>query len=300
MGATTEIGWTDHTFNPWWGCAPVSPGCDHCYAETFSKRVGSVEWGRETPRRFFGEKHWLEPVRWNAQAAAAGRRPLVFCASMADVFEDRQDLDSTRARLFELIEATPWLVWQLLTKRVGRVAELVPSTWLAGSWPENAWIGTTVEDQARANVRIPRLLDLPAPIRFLSCEPLLGPVHLRSEWIVPEARYCGAPATTLDGRRAIATVVRAAGQHLGGRYVDWVIVGGESGARFRPMSHAHAVDLGRQVVEAGIPLYFKQWGGLRPKAGGRLLDLGYGAGPVEYSELPSLFQPRHVEGLPPC
>lgn len=287
MGQTTEIGWTDHTFNPWWGCAAVSPACDHCYAEAFSKRVGSVPWGRETERRRFGEKHWLEPVRWNAAAEREGVRRRVFCASMADVFEERPDLDDDRSRLFELIEATPWLDWQLLTKRIGAVERLVPASWRAGSWPANAWIGTTVEDQARANVRIPRLLDLPAPVRFLSCEPLLGPVELRREWLMPEARYCGRLPETLDGKRAIATVTRAVGRRLGGRYVDWVIVGGESGARFRPMATAHAVALCRQVVEAGVPLFFKQWGGLRPKDGGRLVDLGYGAGPVEYSELPS-------------
>ena len=107
MGETTAIGWTDHTFNPWWGCERVSPGCQHCYAERFAKRTGNDVWGRTAPRRFFGPKHWAEPERWNAAALRDGLPAFVFCASMADVFEDRRDLDGERARLFELIERTP-------------------------------------------------------------------------------------------------------------------------------------------------------------------------------------------------
>ena len=114
MGTETAISWCDHTFNPWWGCVRVSPACQHCYAETFSKRVGLKVWGPESDRRFFGPKHWAEPLKWNTAAVKAGVRRRVFCASMADVFEDRADLLNERLRLFQLIEDTPQLDWLLL------------------------------------------------------------------------------------------------------------------------------------------------------------------------------------------
>ena len=107
MGKDTEIGWTDHSWNPWWGCTKVSPGCANCYAEKFSKRVGHRVWGDQAPRRFLGDKHWAQPLKWNAAAAKAGERHRVFCASMADVFEDRDDLAESRISLILLIEDTP-------------------------------------------------------------------------------------------------------------------------------------------------------------------------------------------------
>lgn len=108
-------------------------------------------------------------------------RRRVFCASMADVFEDRRDLDEHRSRVFDIVQCTPHLDWQLLTKRIEHVRHMVPAHWMARmGWPGNAWIGTTVEDQRRADERIPHLLALPAPVRFLSCEPLLGPIDLRA------------------------------------------------------------------------------------------------------------------------
>src|SRR5690348_736847 len=192
MGEGTKIQWTDHSFNPWWGCTRVSPGCEHCYAEAFAKRTG-LGWGVAAERRFFGDKHWNEPRRWNAAAEKEGRRHRVFCASMADVFEDRPELAPWRERLWDLIDETPWLDWQLLTKRPENVNRLVTPAWHTGAWPENVWLGTTVEDQRRAEERIPELLNCAAKVRFLSCEPLLGPVDL-----------------DLDG-------------------IQWVIVGGESG-----------------------------------------------------------------------
>lgn len=238
MGSTTAISWTDHTFNPWWGCQRVSPGCEHCYAEAFAKRVGSKVWGKAAPRRFFGDKHWAEPLRWNRAAEAAGQRRRVFCASMADVFEDRPDLNAPRARLFNLIDSTPWLDWQLLTKRPENVAHLVPELWRRGGWPPNVWLGTTVEDQRRAEERIPRLLDHPAAVRFLSCEPLLGAVDLTRE-----------PT-----------------------HIDWVIVGGESGPKHRPLDLGAARSLRDQCVSAGVPFFFKQVGGRTPTTGGDQLD----------------------------
>lgn len=227
MGENSKIQWTDHTFNPWWGCVKVSPGCAHCYAETFSKRTGHAVWGVDAPRRMFGPKHWREPLKWDDEARAAGERRRVFCASMADVFEDRPDLVEERAKLFGLMNLTPSLDWLLLTKRPQNVIRLTPDSGM----PDNAWIGTTVEDQQRAVERIPYLMDIPAAVRFLSVEPMVGPVHLST--------YA----------------------------VDWVICGGESGAGARPMAEEWARDLKRQCDAAGIPFFMKQLGGVRDKRG---------------------------------
>lgn len=252
MGETTAIAWTDHTFNPWWGCTRVSPGCQHCYAEAFAKRTGNDVWGT-SPRRFFGDKHWAEPLKWDRQAAADGRPHLVFCASMADVFEDRPDLMTPRARLFRLIESTPHLIWQLLTKRPQSVGPLTPVEWWQdGGWPPNAWIGTTVEDQQRADERIPKLAKIPAPVRFLSCEPLLGPVNIE-RWLLTGPRITGP-----------------ADPNLGRTWVDWVICGGESGPGHRPLDLDHARSLRDQCVD--VPFFFKQVGGRTPTTGGDLLD----------------------------
>src|SRR5271166_5607806 len=150
MGKNSKIEWTDHTFNPWWGCTKVSEACKNCYAEAWSKRVGQKVWGPTANRRFFGEKHWLEPVKWNADTQA-GRRRRVFCASMADVFEDRRELDPWRQKLWDLIEVTPRLDWLLLTKRPELVATL--ARW-GDDWPPNVWLGTTVEDQESADFRL--------------------------------------------------------------------------------------------------------------------------------------------------
>jgi protein gp37 len=252
MGERTAIAWTDHTFNPWWGCARVSPGCQHCYAEAFAKRTGNAVWGKESPRRFFGDKHWNEPLKWNAAAEQAGEPARVFCASMADVFEDRRDLDEHRERLFKLIAATPWLHWQLLTKRPENVRRLVPVCWLDpprhGGWPPNCWIGATVEDQQRADERIPILLGLPAPVRFLSCEPLLGMVDLDVWLLRPDGYYHERSP------------------------LQWAIVGGESGPGHRLMNLVNARYLVDQLQQACVPTFFKQIGGRTPTAGGDELD----------------------------
>ena len=234
MSKNSSIEWTDHTFNPWWGCTKVSPGCEHCYAETWAKRVGENVWGASQDRRFFGDKHWNEPLKWNADAELENERKRVFCASMADVFESRADLDPWRKRLWQLIDETPWLDWLLLTKRPQNVGERVPWT---KDWPKNVWLGTTVEDQLRAEQRLPILLHFPAERRFLSCEPLLGPVDLTA-W----------------------TNKRSNKLHP----IDWIIAGGESGAGARAMLPGWARQLRDQCQKSGIPFHFKQWGHWAP------------------------------------
>lgn len=138
MGQATKIEWATHTFNPWWGCLKVSEACKNCYAEAWAKRVGQAVWGAHAPRRTFGEKHWRDPLSWNRRLNGTGRRERVFCASMADVFEDRRDLDEHRERLWTLIEATSNLDWLLLTKRPQVVSRLAP--W-GQDWPANVWLG---------------------------------------------------------------------------------------------------------------------------------------------------------------
>lgn len=236
MGADSKIEWTHHTFNPWWGCQRVSPGCEHCYAETFSKRVGLKLWGPTNERRFFGDKHWAEPLKWNRDAERSGERRRVFCASMADVLDDRPELVDPRARLQSLIIDTPWLVWLLLTKRPQNALRLLSEDFIPmGVWPANVWLGTTVEDQTRARERIPHLRDTDAPVRFLSCEPLLGPVTL--------------------------SPVELAGVH-------WVIVGSESGPGARPMAIEWARSLVNQCVDAGVPVHVKQIANPKDRKGG--------------------------------
>lgn len=252
MSKNSAIEWCHHTFNPWWGCVKVSEGCRNCYADTWSRRTGHDVWGPDADRRFFGDKHWDEPRKWDRLAREAGVRERVFCGSMCDVFEDRPDLEELRVRLWRLIEETPNLDWLLLTKRPENIRRLSPSlgpnAGIAPEWmPDNVWLGTSVEDQAAADERIPHLLRCPAAVRFLSCEPLLGAVDV-SVWL--GRRNCGAchPEPCPPGSHG-----RAKG-------VEWVIAGGESGHHARPPHPDWFRSLRDQCVDAGVPFHFKQWG----------------------------------------
>lgn len=234
MGKDSAIEWTHHTFNPWWGCVKVSKACDNCYAETWARRLGEQVWGPRTERRFFSDQHWKEPLKWNKEAQAKGRRRRVFCASMADVFENRKDLVPHRLRLLELISQTPYLDWLLLTKRIHLVKKQLPKGY---TFPANVWLGTTVENQDAADKRLPYLMEFTTPsVRFLSCEPLLGEIQL-GPYLQP-------------------------GPH--GTRVDWVIAGGESGAKSRPMEPDWPELLRKQCNEATVPFHFKQWGHWAP------------------------------------
>lgn len=171
MSTVTAIQWTDHTFNVAWGCEKVGPGCKHCYAEGDAKRYGFDVWGGDKDRRTFGQKHWDEPLKWNRDAKSEGRRHRVFTSSMADVFEDHPAINPLRPRLFDLIRATPWLDWQILTKRSERMRDL----WPWQDCPPNVWAGVSVENSDYLH-RIDHLRDVPLDVRFVSFEPLLGSV----------------------------------------------------------------------------------------------------------------------------
>ena len=234
MGKHSRIEWTHHTFNPWWGCVKVSAACDHCYAETWARRLGEDVWGPRSERRFFSDTHWKQPLQWNREAAESGARRRVFCASMADVFENRKDLIPHRTRLFQLIEVTPHLDWLLLTKRIHLVRKHLPKGY---EFPPNVWLGATVENAAAASKRLRHLLDFKSPsVRFVSCEPLLGEINL-----LPYLQR-GAQGTR----------------------IDWVIAGGESGSGARPMEPHWADGLRQQCQRAGVPFHFKQWGHWAP------------------------------------
>lgn len=259
MGAVSKIEWTDATFNPWVGCMKVSPACDNCYAEGWAKRAGDVKWGAPGQgageRRRTSEKNWNLPRRWNREHekffAEHRRRRRVFCASLADVF-DNQVPQEWRDDLWALIRDTPNLDWLILIKRIENAVRMLPEDW--GDGYPNVWLGVTVESQEYADRRIPILLNTPAHIRFLSIEPMVGPVDLTS------VRY--EDVTNIDvlrGRHGITPPM--AGRNSS---VDWVICGGESGPNARPMTPDWARSLRDQCSAAGVPFLFKQWGDWAP------------------------------------
>ncbi len=230
MAVKTIIAWTDHTFNIAWGCWKISPGCAHCYADGLSRRYGHDVWGKGKHRRTFGAKHWAEPLQWNAAAAQAGRRARVFCSSMTDWALDDAVIASERAKLWDLIRRTPHLDWQLLTKRADRIIDCLPSDW--GDGYPNVWLGVSCENREHGLPRADILREIPAVVRFLSVEPLLEDLG----------------AIDLQG-------------------IDWVIVGGESGPKYRPMDHAWARSLRDQCDGAGVPYFFKQSAAWRTEIG---------------------------------
>jgi len=260
MGENSKIEWTDHTFNPWTGCERISPGCDNCYAEAWAQRAGH-------PERWQGRRHrtsvgyWRQPLKWDREAAAAGRRERVFCASLADVFDNAVPA-AWRADLFRLIRDTPNLDWLLLTKRIGNAAKMIEEAMRAGGVGEyfrpdlawsNVWLGATVVNQEEADRDIPKLLATSARVRFLSIEPMLGPIDLRRYLIGHEV--AGTPFT---GARTVGGCEKWIPP------VDWVIVGGESGHHARPMHPDWARSVRDQCAAAIVPFLFKQWGEWAP------------------------------------
>jgi protein gp37 len=244
MGEITTIPWCDHTFNPWWGCTEAGPGCASCYARESDHGWGGDHWGQGKPRRYFGDDHWREPVRWNRAAEAAGQRRHVFCASMADVFDNEVD-QSHRERLWALICATPWLDWLVVTKRIPNALKMLPVDW--GDGYPNVWLISTVVTQAEADRDIPRLAAIPARIHGLSIEPQLEAIDL--------SRFA------LDSRW-------------------WVICGGESGAQARPFRLDWARALRDRCAATGTAFFMKQIG----SAPEGVRRAGKGEDPGEWSE----------------
>ena len=254
----SKIEWTDHTLNFWWGCMKVSPGCTNCYALALSKRFGHDIWGpAATTDRHRTKGPWKDILSWERQAEKAGIRRRVFCQSMSDFFEEHPQLDEWRAEACETLESLRWLDVQLLTKRPENVRQMVPAGWLE-EWPAHIWIGTSVENQEWADKRIPELLRIPAAVRFLSCEPLLGPVDLK-KWIPRfiEWANAGGPNECSHGYAAGIPCPSCTPR------IHWVIVGGESGPGARPMEDIWAQSIITQCQKAGVPAFMKQMGGTR-------------------------------------
>jgi protein gp37 len=301
MGADTRIEWADHTFNPWIGCTKVSPACDHCYAETLATARLGVQWGPHAERRRTAESTWRQPLAWNRKAERAGRRYRVFCASLADVFDNAVPTEWL-VDLLDLIRITQHLDWLLLTKRPQLIRRRLQEAfdtlargidrgdllawigaWLHGEPPAHVWLGTTVENQAEADRRIPHLLAVPAAKRFLSMEPLLGPVDL-SGWLPgddgceecddnhpasPRCRRDDIPRDQQCPRNRAVFITHEGPRDASGFpewvgvdrvTLDWIITGGESGPRARPSHPDWFRSLRDQCQAAGVPFFFKQWG----------------------------------------
>jgi len=243
VGEKTNISWTHHTFNPWWGCWKISPECENCYAEAWDHRLGGEHWGRTAPRRFFGAAHWKEPRRWNKDAELAGERRRVFCESMGDLFERHPVpetaalMDEARARLWRLINDTPWLDWLLLTKRPENFATMLPWALDGRPWP-NVWAGVTAGVRSSLP-RVEILRRTPAVAHFVSGEPLLE--HITRE----------------DWDRALDPVA------VGALYdIDLLIIGDESGSRRRPAQLDWVRDARDAAERNGVAFHFKQWCGV--------------------------------------
>lgn len=257
MAETTAIEWTEATWNPWVGCRKVSQGCKHCYMFRDQERFGQdpTKVRQTAPATFRAPLKWKEPK-------------LIFTCSWSDFFIEEADV--WRPEAWELIRKTPQHTYQILTKRPERILANLPADWGRG-YP-NVWIGVTVEDQVAADKRIPLLLEVPTVVRFLSCEPMVGPVNL-IQWL-PRARYylgkcgkCGFTATSEffgfnsygdDGDVTCPTCHHAEPDEIPG--LHWVIAGGESGKDARPMHPDWARALRDQCQVAGVAFFFKQWG----------------------------------------
>lgn len=270
MAEQTNIEWADSTANLWIGCTKVSPGCDNCYAERdWDLRKHRVEWGAHGARSY--SKAGWALIRKFERAAVAnggvdpelGRIRFVFVNSLSDIADNHPSI-VWRGDAFELFEQSPHVIKLLLTKRPQNVPKLFPKRWLEpGGWPAHVWLGTTVENQEEADRRIPHLLAAPAAARFLSCEPLLGPVDLTSIDPTGHQRAIGA-----SGWSAIWK-----DNGLGRAWADWVICGGESGRNARPMHPDWARSLRDQCAAAEVPFLFKQWGEWAPDPCGGLDSL---------------------------
>lgn len=295
MTENTGIQWTTHSFNPWLGCLEVSDGCDNCYAREFAtKRMGLDVWGKDKPRKRTGAANWMQPIRWNKEAGPKSEPTYVFCASMADVFEDGtwkhdiddeseqpKDLDILRAELFAVISKTPNITWQLLTKRPGNILRMTDNL---KALPSNVWLGFSAEDQTNLQTRMRAIRDVRyAGWRgtvFVSAEPLLGPLNL-IPWLLDQfsddkpsldanSKTAGACPVCHDtgvqgfglACKPCPNACRGSTRIMGRsrRLVDWVIVGGESGSHPRPFDPYWALHIIAQCDKSRVPVFVKQMG----------------------------------------
>jgi len=262
VGKETGIEWTDHTFNPWIGCTKVSAGCANCYAEALmDHRWGKVKWGKGAPRQRTSAANWREPLKWDRDAAAAGVRRRVFCASLADVFDEEVD-NNWRVDLFDLIHRTSNLDWLLLTKRIQAMRDWVDGSQHMGLWgpPTNVWCGVSVEDQATANERIPVLLQIPAAVRWVSYEPALGLVDFTKIRVGASFPKGVERPVTIDALHD-GNICLDIGDYDFER-IHWIIVGGESaqGSPARPFNIGWALNTVEQCRAAGAACFVKQLG----------------------------------------
>lgn len=285
MSENTKIEWADHSWSPWRGCTKISPGCANCYAETLAKRNPAVlgQWGKGAPRVL--AKNWNDPVKWQKRTAMDMPRPRVF-PSLCDWLDEEVPVEWL-GRFLHLIHETPSLDWLLLTKRPElfrkRLEALGNSelpwssyggSWISGTPPTNVWFGVSVEDQTRANKRIPLLLDIPAKLRWMSVEPLLGPISFdgwRLEWLAPFHET--TPMLERTPR------------------VDWVVVGGESGPNARPCNTEWIRNIVRECQAASVPAFVKQLGSV-PFWNGTLGNVPTAAGQRLYLKAPKANDPE--------
>ena len=255
MGANTKIEWADHTFNPWIGCQGVGPGCDFCYAEARDRRFNRLDrWGPHGVRELTSDANWKLPLKWNREAAATGTRPIVFSASLADVFDNKAP-EGARARLFKLVKETPHLFWVLVTKRLPNVQFMLPLDW--GDGYPNVMLMLTVCDQGEVDRDLDAFTRIPAAYRGLSIEPMLGPIERLDPWIRPVGAHVHMSSNAkADTGRGLASLLQATAQKF--QLIHWVIVGGEDGPRPMHPDWARTV---RDICAAGlVPFCFKQWG----------------------------------------
>lgn len=261
MAKQSQIEWTDATWNPWYGCSKISAGCANCYMYRDMDRFGMDPWTVQRSKSKFDE-----PLRWTEPR-------LVFTCSWSDFFHP--DADDWRDEAWEIIRTTPHLTYQILTKRPHMIADRLPEDW--GQGYDNVWLGVSAEDQDYADLRIPPLLKIPAQIRFVSAEPLLGPINFNH--LQPSD-----PPVEIDSLNGTHGLYRP---HRGvSESIDWVIAGGESGYHARKTKPDWVRQIKDQCHWAGIPFFFKQWGEWKPvvtdgevtyqrvgkKKAGRLLD----------------------------
>ena len=245
MAEKTGIAWCDSTFNPWLGCTKIGDGCTNCYAEVQDSRKrwdgGKTHWGAAVPRYRTSASNWAQPISWNKKAAASRKPRRVFCASLADVFDNEVPCE-WRTDLWNLVVATPNLSWLLVTKRISNARRMVPIRWWHGeAFPPNVRLLITVCNQEEADRDIPKLLALPCK-NGISYEPALGPIEWNTwpnrQWL----RVVGADGAAVRGK------------------IEWIIVGGESGPKARPFDVGWARSTIEQCKAAGVPVFIKQLG----------------------------------------